>query len=146
MSAAQDAGLDIRSMEDGDLDQVVALWGAAGVSRPWNDPVADVTFARRGPHSDILVAVSDGRIVATTMVGEDGHRGWVYYVATLPERRRSGIGRAMMDAAEAWLRARGVWKLNLLVRGDNAQARGFYEQLGYSDTGTSCFQKLLTDG
>jgi ribosomal protein S18 acetylase RimI-like enzyme len=36
----------------------------------------------------------------------------------------------MMDAAEAWLRERGAPKLQLMVRGSNADAMGFYEALG----------------
>lgn len=138
--------LSIREMRDGDLDDVVALWHAAGVSRPWNDPVADIAFARRGTHSTVLVAREAARLVATAMVGEDGHRGWVYYLAVAPDRQGGGLGRAMMDAAEAWVAARGAWKLQLLVRDDNRAARGFYERLGYRDTRTVCFQKILTPG
>ncbi len=72
-----------------------------------------------------------GALVATVMVGDDGHRGWVYYLAVDPARQRGGLGRLMMAAAEDWLRARGCPKLNLMVRGDNTQARGFYARLGY---------------
>jgi GNAT superfamily N-acetyltransferase len=56
------------------------------------------------------------------MVGHDGHRGWVYYVATDPDRRAKAYGRAIMNAAEDWLRAAGIAKLQLLVRRDNAKA------------------------
>lgn len=135
--------LSIRDIADGDIDQVIALWHAAGVSRPWNDPAKDIAFARRDGHSTVLVGEADGRIVASAMVGEDGHRGWVYYVATLLELQRSGAGRQMMDAAEGWLIARGIWKVQLLVRADNRQASAFYERLGYHDTQTVCFQKVL---
>ena len=137
------AELQVRGIQDDDLDEVIGLWREAGVSRPWNDPAADIAFARRGPHSTVLIGAREGRIVATAMVGEDGHRGWVYYVAISPELQRSGLGRAMMAAAEDWLRTRGVWKMQLLVRSDNAQAKGFYEQLGYRDTETTCFQKVI---
>lgn len=133
----------IREMRDGDFDAVVSLWREAGVSRPWNDPAIDIAFARKGPHSTILVGVRDEAVVATAMVGEDGHRGWVYYVATLPKLQRGGLGRTMMEATEDWLRGRGIWKLQLLVRGDNASAKGFYEQLGYQDTGAICLQKVI---
>ena len=50
------------------------------------------------------------------MVGHDGHRGWLYYVAAAPHLHGSGIGRQMVAAAEAWLRQRGVAKVQLLVR------------------------------
>ena len=57
------------------------------------------------------------------MVGHDGHRGWVYYVATDPKLRAKGYGRAIMNAAEDWLRAAGIAKLQLMVRRENAKAR-----------------------
>lgn len=136
-------GATVRGMRDGDADQVVALWHASGVARPWNDPARDVAFARRAAHSTVLVAELSGRVVATAMVGEDGHRGWVYYVAADPGHRGRGFGRAMMEAAEAWLAGRGVWKVQLLVRGDNVGATRFYEHLGYRDTGTVCLQKVI---
>jgi len=133
----------IRALRDDDIEPVVALWHAAGVARPWNDPARDIAFARRGAHSTILVAVAEARIVATAMIGEDGHRGWIYYAAVAPDRQGTGVGRAMMDAAERWLGERGVWKVQLLVRADNAAACGFYEHLGYQDTRTRCFQKVI---
>ena len=133
----------IRAMEDADADAVVALWNACGLTRPWNDPREDIAFARRGPNSAILVRVEGEAIVASVMVGHDGHRGWVYYVAADPSRRGAGHGRAIMAAAEEWLRRQGAWKLNLLVRKDNAPVISFYEHLGYKVSDTICLQKVL---
>jgi ribosomal protein S18 acetylase RimI-like enzyme len=133
----------IRDIADADIAAVIALWSAAGISRPWNDPQKDIAFARRDAHSTVLVAESAGNIVATAMVGEDGHRGWLYYVATDPALRGTGLGRQIMQAAERWLAARGVWKVQLLVRQGNDQAHSFYEHLGYTDVKTTCFQKVI---
>ncbi len=130
-------------MNDEDAEQVIAVWHASGVVRPWNDPAKDIAFARRDLHSTVLVADLSGRIVATAMVGEDGHRGWVYYVAADPDYKGSGFGRAMMEAAEKWLASRGVWKVQLLVREDNLAVRQFYEHLGYHDARSACLQKII---
>ena len=85
-----------RTITDADTDAVIALWHAAGITRPWNDPATDLAFARRGSHATVLVGEQAGRIVATVMVGEDGHRGWVYYVAADPALHGTGLGRATM--------------------------------------------------
>jgi ribosomal protein S18 acetylase RimI-like enzyme len=135
--------IHIRVIADADIPQVVALWHAAGITRPWNDPLQDIAFARRGPHSTILVACLASEIAGTVMVGEDGHRGWVYYVAADPGHQGSGLGRAVMAAAEDWLVTRGVWKVQLLVRGDNAKVQAFYTHLGYKLVDTVLFQKLI---
>ena len=121
----------VEALTAADADAAVALWQAAGLTRPWNDPQSDFVRALAGATSAVLGRRDGGALVATVMVGDDGHRGWVYYLAVDPTRQRGGLGRLMMAAAEDWLRARGCPKLNLMVRGDNTQARGFYARLGY---------------
>ena len=113
-----------------EAEAVIALWQVCGLTRPWNDPAADFHRAIGGPSSTVL-AVRDGEaIAASVMVGHDGHRGWVYYLAVDPARQRSGLGRVLMAAAEDWLRARRVPKLQLMVREGNDAALAFYAALG----------------
>ncbi|MDO8289890.1 MAG: GNAT family acetyltransferase [Parvibaculum sp.] len=132
-----------RSAEDGDTEALVSLWEACGLTRAWNDPRKDIEFARAGATSDVLVGTFNDEIMASVMVGHDGHRGAVYYVSVSPARRGLRLGREVMAAAEDWLRGRGVWKLNLLVRKTNAGVIGFYEELGYKDSDTMSLQKVL---
>lgn len=120
-----------------DREEVVALWQAAGLTRPWNDPRAEFDLACRGgaccgEASVILLAREQGGLVGTAMVGFDGHRGWVYYLGVREERRGKGIARMLMGACEDWLVARGSPKIQLMVRGDNQAALGFYAALGYA--------------
>jgi ribosomal protein S18 acetylase RimI-like enzyme len=134
----------IRPATLADEAAVVALWQACGLVMPYNDPVADFRFARGKPGSDILVGVdSNNRIVGTAMVGHDGHRGWVYYVAADPTLRKQGIGREMMHAAEEWQRQQGVQKMMLLVREANTQAVDFYSRLGYEVAPRAVMMKNL---
>ena len=135
--------LAIAEIADADLAAVIALWQACGLTRPRNDPTADIALARRGPNSTILIGRDGDPIVATVMVGHDGHRGWVYYVATDPDHRGKGHGRAIMKAAEDWLRQAGIAKLQLLVRRDNAKAGAFYQSIGYAEAQTIVFAKWL---
>lgn len=122
----------IELIEEQRIAEVLALWHEAGLTRPWNDPRADLERALNSESSAVLAGTLDGRLIATAMVGHDGHRGWVYYLAVSPDVRHAGHGREMMRACEAWLRDRGVPKLNLMVRGDNQPALGFYRAIGYA--------------
>jgi ribosomal protein S18 acetylase RimI-like enzyme len=137
------APLDIRPLAPGEEEAVIALWAACGLTRPWNDPLTDIAFARGKQTSDVLVGLAEGRIVASAMVGHDGHRGTMYYVGVDPALRKTGYGRAMVEAAEAWLRSRGVWKANLLVRKGNEHVLGFYDQLGYGAGSSVSIEKWL---
>ena len=135
--------LDIGPLAPVHHDAAVALWHETGLTRPWNDPRADLERAVGGPASTALAARRDGLLVATVMVGHDGHRGWVYYLAVSPAAQRHGLGRAMMGAAEAWLSDRGVPKLNLMVRADNAAAVDFYAALGYERDAVTVMSRRL---
>lgn len=121
----------MRAAVPDDRDAVIGLWESAGLTRPWNDPRADFDLALKTPTSAILLASSGKHLVGSVMVGFDGHRGWVYYLATAPNHRGQGIGRQLMVAAEDWLKALGSPKIQLMVRGDNHTARGFYDAIGY---------------
>lgn len=136
----------IRPYAPRDQARVIELWQACGLTRPWNDPATDIAFCVGSPDAALLVGVDgegEGRIVASVMVGHDGHRGWVYYLAVDPDRQGKGRGARLMAEAEAWLAARGAPKLHLMVRNTNAHVIGFYERLGYKAEPVATLSKWL---
>ena len=138
------SALTVTSIEDADLPEVIRLWQRAGLVREWNDPAGDIALARRERNATILLGRDgEGALVASLLVGHDGHRGWVYYVSVDPDHRFKNYGRDIMTAAEDWLRARGIMKLQLMVRGDNAKVHAFYQSLGYYDQQRTTFAKWL---
>jgi len=135
--------LAVAPITDADVPAVIALWQRCGLTRPWNDPAGDIAFVRRGTNATILVGRADNAIVASAMVGHDGHRGWVYYVAVDPDRQGNDFGRAIMTAAEDWLRGQGVQKIMLMVRPDNTNVKAFYDRLGYETQERVIYAKWL---
>ncbi|MFD1721087.1 GNAT family acetyltransferase [Amnibacterium endophyticum] len=136
----------IRPFADADEDAVVALWRAAGLVRPWNDPHRDIDRKKRVQRDLFLVAEDAGALVGTAMAGYDGHRGWVYYVAVAPDRQGTGIGRLLMAEVEARLLALGCPKTNVLVRSGNEAVTAFYERLGYTaDAAVGLGKRLIPD-
>lgn len=137
------SALTISSIDDTDIPEVIRLWKRAGLVRDWNDPSDDIALARKEVNATILLGRHEGALVASLLVGHDGHRGWVYYVSVDPDHRFRNYGRDIMTAAEDWLRARGIMKLQLMVRGDNAKVHAFYQSLGYYDQQRTTFAKWL---
>ncbi|WP_413320415.1 GNAT family acetyltransferase [Agrococcus sp. 1P02AA] len=133
------AGTDARAMPQveqlgsADADAAIALWHATGLTRPWNPPHEDFARAVASAGSAVLGIRDGDELVATAMVGHDGHRGWVYYLAVDPSQQRGGLGRALMRAAEEWVVAASGVKLQLMVRAENTAAVEFYRALGYDD-------------
>ena len=127
-----------------DEDLLVAqLWTRVGLTRAWNDPTADFHRALDGPTSTVLGARRDGALIGTVMVGHDGHRGWVYYLAVDAQYQGEGIGSALMAAAETWLRSRGALKIQLMVRTGNDEALGFYDKIGYEESDVRVLSRRL---
>src|ERR1700677_2213896 len=125
--------LTIRVATANDEARVVALWRASNLVTSYNDPSRDFHFARAKEGSDILV-------------GLNGHRGWIYYLTSDPKHRDEGIGRLMVEAAERWLKNKGVVKVMLLVRETNTQVVDFYKHLGFEAIPRVIMQKWLEKG
>lgn len=123
-------GFAVRPFEERDREPVKALWRVAFAEFP-DDPDEDIDFCLRTGHGALFVGVLEDAVVATILAGHDGHRGWLYHVATSPGHRGRGFARHMVAHAEAHLAARGVPKVNLQIRAGNSGVQGFYEHLGY---------------
>lgn len=138
----------IRPFQPEDTDAVVALWEAAGLTRPWNDPRKDITRKLTVQPELFVVAEDDesGRILGSVMAGYDGHRGWMNYLATQLDSRGLGVGRELVAHVEDRLRDLGCPKVNLQVRAGNAQVVDFYRRLGYEiDDTVDLGKRLIPD-
>jgi ribosomal protein S18 acetylase RimI-like enzyme len=140
--------ISIRPFAVADAAAVVALWRESGLVKPWNDPVLDIERKLTVQPELFLVAeTAEGAVVGTAMVGYDGHRGWVNYLAVDAALRGGGLGRRLMAEAERLLVERGCPKLNLQVRTTNTEVLAFYERLGYVvDDAVSLGKRLIEDG
>ncbi|MBV9848698.1 MAG: GNAT family acetyltransferase [Armatimonadetes bacterium] len=121
----------VRPYQPTDEEQVVALWHDCQLVVPWNDPKEEIERKMQVQPELFLVGVVGERVAATVMAGYDGHRGWLYALAVAPDRQRQGLGRRMVEEAEARLKALGCHKINLQVRASNTAVIGFYEGLGF---------------
>lgn len=124
--------MKIRPYRDGDENSVISLWESCNITRPWNDPRKDIRRKLSNSPETFLVGELDEEIVATVMVGYDGHRGWINYLAVAPEHQRTGFGSRMMDEAERILRDSGCPKINLQIRQGNDVVVKFYKSMGYT--------------
>ena len=124
--------MSVRVAVEGDEHAVIALWRSCDLIVSYNDPSSDFRVAISHPCSCVLVNEDEsGEVDGTAMVGFDGHRGWLYYVAAATHVQGTGLGRKMVEAGEQWLRDREVAKVQLLVRETNTKVLGFYKHLGF---------------
>jgi len=124
--------LVVRPIEPEDHDVVINFWETCFPHRrDYSKPAADLRRKLAHESDMLLVGTLDDQVVATVMVGYDGHRGWIYYLAVQASHRRRGLGRKMLIAAETRLRRLGCTKVNLQVLSENSEVIAFYERMGF---------------
>ena len=126
-------------------EAVIALWRDCGLTRWYNDPDHDLDLFLAKDNSTVLVALRERQVTGSICVGHDGHRGWLYYLATDPAARGQGIARALVKASEAWLLGQRIPKVQLMIRQTNLDALGFYEAIGYELNPCVLRQRWLID-
>ena len=115
-----------------DRSAVIALWKSVfGYSGSRNDPAFAIDQKLNVEDHLFFVASDAGTVLGTIMAGYDGHRGWIYSLAVRAERRRQGLGHALLQHAESALVLRGCPKINLQILETNAAVVRFYQKHGY---------------
>jgi ribosomal protein S18 acetylase RimI-like enzyme len=138
--------MQIRPFLDSDEAAVIALWEACGLTRSWNDPRKDIARKRSVQREWFLVGTQGDVVIAAIMIGYDGHRGWINYLAVAPDQRMHGHARALMREAERLLAAVGCPKINLQIRTANAAVIAFYKRIGYAQDDVVSFgRRLIAD-
>ena len=139
-----------------DTDAVIAIWRACELTRSWNNPRADIARKLAVQPELFFIGCHAQTPIATAMFGYDGHRGWLYYFAVLPEYHNKGYDCALLAHGEAALTAMGCPKINLQIRktttntagtttGTTHTATAFYEKSGYRADAVLSYGKRLID-
>lgn len=125
---------------------LIELWKDCGLVVSQNDPRKDIQRKVAEDQEMLLLGEMAGEIVASVMVGYEGHRGWINYLAVAPSHRKQGLGRKMMNAAEQLLLGKSCPKINLQIRSPNEDVKAFYNAIGYTqDPVMSMGKRLIKD-
>ena len=138
--------MKIRPYQDSDEQTIIQLWLDCGLVAPQNNPVRDIQRKLKVNPEWFIVGLKDEEIIASCMVGYEGHRGWINYLAIAPSEQRRGYAKKMMEEAERILRSVNCPKINLQVRSSNSQVIKFYESIGFNvDQAVSLGKRLEID-
>jgi N-acetylglutamate synthase-like GNAT family acetyltransferase len=86
-----------------------------------------------------LVTEENGEMAGCIYVKLRGDRGYFGLLSIDPSRQRSGIGRGLIAAAEAFARGAGCRFMDLCIVNLREELPAYYAKLGYSETGTAPF-------
>ncbi len=133
----------IRPYHKEDYKEVIELWSQCGLITLQNNPERDIERKLKVNPEWFLVGELDGRVVASCMVGYEGHRGWINYLGVLPQFQRRNFATKIMQEAERILRNAGCPKINLQIRESNIDVIEFYEAIGFRKDGVISMGKRL---
>ena len=125
------------------IEEITNIWEECNLTRPWNNPSDDIKNAILTSTSTILLLCDESRIIGTVMVGYDGHRGWIYYLAVAKEFQKMGLGKKLVLESESWLKSNNVPKVNLMIRSSNGEVKQFYESCDYKISDVITMEKWL---
>ena len=125
--------VEISTYESKFQDAVVDLWKTCNLITPQNDPVEDIRKKTSFQPELFFVGLLEGKVIGSIMVGYEGHRGWMNYMAVNPKYQRQGYGRKLVQKAIAELKKIGCVKINLQVRRSNTSVIDFYKHLEFQE-------------
>jgi ribosomal protein S18 acetylase RimI-like enzyme len=124
--------LRIRAATPEDLDSVLAFWKTAAEGTSISDDRDGVArLVARDPEA-LILAEREGELVGTVIAGFDGWRCHLYRLAVHPQRRRLGIGSALLTAAEERFTRLGGRRGDAMVLEQNATAHHAWRAAGYT--------------
>ncbi|MCL4160912.1 UNVERIFIED_CONTAM: hypothetical protein GTU68_045853 [Idotea baltica] len=138
--------MEIRPFTENDRKAIIELWQACDLARPWNDPNKDIDRKLQFQPELFLVGINQSKLIASAMVGYDGHRGSVFYLGVHPDYQGKGLGQKFMTHIENVLAEIGCPKLNIVVRSSNSSVLRFYNSLDYvNDDVVGISKRLIPD-
>jgi RimJ/RimL family protein N-acetyltransferase len=132
-------GLTVRAAGLRDRDAVAALLIQLGYDQPGGQTAERLIAWTGDPAGVALVAESDGAVAGVIAVHaipyfeRPGAFARIVALSVAGDRRRAGVGRALVAAAEAWAAARGCVDMEVTSRRARDDAHDFYRALGYAD-------------
>lgn len=114
-------------------DEVLALWRECeGVGLSDADSRENIgRYLERNPGMS-FIAKGGEKVVGAVLCGHDGRRGYIHHLAVQPDRRRQGIGRALVERCLAALKTEGVRKCHLFIFNDNVEGIRFWKGVGWT--------------
>jgi ribosomal protein S18 acetylase RimI-like enzyme len=125
----------LRSAVAADIPDVLALWRGGEAEPTHTDDVPSLQALMARDPGALIVAEdgSDARIVGSVIAGWDGWRGSVYRLVVHPDHRRRGLGRRLLEHAEARLAMIGAVRLNAIVVETDDVATSFWRASGWEE-------------
>lgn len=125
--------INVRPVLEDELEEMQRVWVESGLPvRPMGRDTIENLRTQRKSSPDLFIGAFEGdRMVGVVLASDDGRKGWINRLAVVPEARRRGVGRMLVDACEAALRRRGRGIFCILIEGENPASDTLFQDMSY---------------
>jgi len=125
--------LSLTTYQSGDYDILIDLWEKAGLPYKPNgrDSRSRIENEIDNGICRFLFAKNGDDFIGSALITHDGRKGWINRVVVLPEFRKQGIARKLVDAGEDWLKEQGIGIFACQIEGYNDESFEAFQKMGY---------------
>jgi ribosomal protein S18 acetylase RimI-like enzyme len=121
----------LRTAGPADTEALLAFWRTSAEPTNRSDTALGIGLLLARDPEAVLLAEDGDAIVGSVIAGWDGWRCHLYRLAVHPDRRREGIGSALLAAAELRFARLGGVRSDAMVLDDNDLGRKAWTAAGY---------------
>jgi N-acetylglutamate synthase len=115
-----------------DYDEVIQLWKTCGIKIELEDEIKHLSIFLLSDKSKGFILKKDKRIIAAVLCATDGRYGFIHHLAVMPEYRRFGYGKLMVEACRDFLFSFSfVNAIIVFVWDSNVNANIFWNKTGF---------------
>jgi ribosomal protein S18 acetylase RimI-like enzyme len=125
--------INITTYEEGDYDLLISIWEKSGLpyKGKGRDSRENIEKEVKLDYNQFLFAIEKGHAVGSILVTHDGRKGWINRVAVLPEFRKKGIAKLLINAGEKWLMEQGIGIFACQIEEYNKDSFEAFQKMGY---------------
>ena len=148
--------ITIVSANAGDIEALVALLNVLfsieqdfcpnetaqrnGLKLLLDNPNQGQIFVARHQDAGVVGMVSAQLVISTAMGAPSA---WIEDMVVREQFRGQGVGKALLEKAKDWAKAKGAKRVQLVADADNAAALNFYKHLDWQPTRLFAWKKLV---
>jgi GNAT superfamily N-acetyltransferase len=112
----------------------------SGLKMLLDNPTHGQIFVAHHPQAKVIGMVSAQLVISTAMGAPSA---WLEDMVVFEPFRGQGVGKALLDSAKEWAKAKGAKRIQLVADADNAPALEFYKHLDWQPTRLFAWKKII---
>jgi GNAT superfamily N-acetyltransferase len=125
--------IELRGIIDEEVEEAVSVWLESGLPiKPMGRDTLESLRALRDADPELFIGAFEGdRMIGVVLGTDDRRKGFINRLAVVPDRRREGIAKLLVERCEKVLRERGRQVICAMIEEYNETSKTMFLEIGY---------------